>query len=148
MGHPRGKVRLRRRMFGAPAYRSRLEISPYVTEENCIKAIRYGFAPASSLISPGLSRGGTVKETRPKDAASPPSIEISGTVQKIIPASCDAPELAQIFIACGDGSYAEIRVKNSLQDSQGRPVALLKGAHVEISVKPDRRSKTARDLHS
>lgn len=71
------------------------------------------------------------------------AIEVRGTVQKIIPASGDSPEMAQIFLACADGSYAEIRVKNSLQDKHGNLVALLKGAHVEITIKPDRRTKSA-----
>jgi hypothetical protein len=72
-----------------------------------------------------------------------PAIEISGTVAKIIPVSETAPEMAQIFIDCADGTFAEIRIKNNLQDRQGKLVGLTKGAHVEITIKPDRRSKTA-----
>jgi hypothetical protein len=71
----------------------------------------------------------------------PATIEVRGTVQKIIPGSEDSPEMAQIFLACADGSYAEIRVENNLQDKQGNLFGLLKGAHVEITIKPDRRTK-------
>jgi hypothetical protein len=37
----------------------------------------------------------------------PATIEVRGTVQKIIPGSEDSPEMAQIFLACADGSYAD-----------------------------------------
>jgi hypothetical protein len=70
------------------------------------------------------------------------SIEIIGTVERIIPASEDSPEMAQIFIACGDGTFAEIRVKNNLRGTNGKLTGLTKGAKVEISIKPDRRTKT------
>jgi NADPH:quinone reductase-like Zn-dependent oxidoreductase len=74
---------------------------------------------------------------------STPTIEISGTVQKIIPASETTQEMAQIFIHCSDGSFAEIRITNSLQTKDGKSVALIRGAHVEITVKADRRTKAA-----
>jgi hypothetical protein len=77
------------------------------------------------------------------DLPASPTVEISGTVAKIIPASGVAPELAQIFINCADGTFAEIRVANSLQDKNGKSVALIRGAHVEITIRPDRRSKAA-----
>jgi hypothetical protein len=75
------------------------------------------------------------------DAPSSPTIEIIGTVEKIIPASEGTPEIAQIFISCADGTFAEIRVKNNLQDKCGQLAGLSKGAHVEITIKPDRRTK-------
>jgi hypothetical protein len=75
------------------------------------------------------------------DASVSPTIEIKGTVERIIPASGVSPELAQIFLSCADGTFAEIRIKNNLQDRQGKLVGLTKGAHVEIAIKPDRRTK-------
>jgi len=71
------------------------------------------------------------------------TIEISGMVQKIIPANEVTPEMAQIFISCADGTFAEIRVANTLQDKNGKSVALIRGAHVEITIRPDRSSKAA-----
>jgi hypothetical protein len=81
--------------------------------------------------------------TDKNESPSSSTIEISGTVQKIIPATGDSPELAQIFLTCADGTFAEIRVANSLQDKNGKSVALISGAHVEITIRPDRRSKAA-----
>jgi hypothetical protein len=40
------------------------------------------------------------------EVPSPVAIEISGTVQKIIPATEGSPELAQIFLSCPDGTFA------------------------------------------
>jgi hypothetical protein len=75
------------------------------------------------------------------DAPTSATIEIIGTVERIIPASETGPELAQIFISCADGTFAEIRVQNSLQDKYGHFAGFRKGAHVEITIKPDRRTK-------
>ena len=59
-----------------------------------------------------------------------PAVTLPGTVEKIIPASESTPEIAQIFISCADGTFAEIRVKNNLQDKCGQLAGLSKGAHV------------------
>jgi hypothetical protein len=78
-----------------------------------------------------------------KDAPSSQSIKIKGTVERIIPASSDSPEMAQIFISCSDGTFAEIRVRNSIQDGQGKLVALPKGTPVEITIRPDENAVTS-----
>jgi hypothetical protein len=79
--------------------------------------------------------------TRKTDTPSSHSIKIKGTVERIIPANSDSPEMAQIFISCSDGTFAEIRIKNRLQNQQGKLVALPKGTLVEITIRPDRNRK-------
>jgi hypothetical protein len=86
---------------------------------------------------------GNQQMTDTNDSPSSPTIEIIGTVERIIPANESAPEIAQIFISCADGTFAEIRVKNNLQDKYGYLAELSKGAHVEITIKPDEGQKSA-----
>ena len=67
-----------------------------------------------------------------------PSITLTGTVEKIIPPLTPfEPEKAQIVIEAGDELYREIRVENTLQDADGNPVALKKGAEVEVTIAAD-----------
>jgi hypothetical protein len=69
-----------------------------------------------------------------------PSITLPGTVEKIIPAVGPIPEKAQISVETAEDLYKEIRVENALKDANGNPVALKKGAEVEVTIKAD--SKT------
>ena len=71
----------------------------------------------------------------------PSSIKIRGTVERIIPANAHSAEMAQIFISCSDGTFAEIRVKNSLQNRHGKLACLSKGTGVEITIEPDKNTR-------
>jgi len=67
-----------------------------------------------------------------------PTVTLPGTVEKIIPPVVPSdPEKAQIVIDGGDELYREIRVENTLQDADGNPVALKKGAEVEVTIAAD-----------
>lgn len=65
-----------------------------------------------------------------------PSIKLPATVEKIIkPPDPRMPEKAQINIDQGaEPLYQEIRIENTLKDSQGRNVKLKEGAKVEVTV--------------
>ena len=60
---------------------------------------------------------------------------LPGTVEKIIPPLVPSePEKAQIAIEGAEDLYREIRVDNTLQDAEGNPVSLKKGAEVEVTI--------------
>jgi hypothetical protein len=64
-----------------------------------------------------------------------PSTTLPGTVEKIIPPGPpENPEKAQIAIDGADTLYREIRIENSLTNSNGDKVRLKKGAEVEVTV--------------
>ena len=64
-----------------------------------------------------------------------PSVTLPGKVEKIIPGVVPAmPDKAQIAVEGADDLYKEIRVENTLQDEDGKPVALKKGAEVEVTI--------------
>ena len=68
------------------------------------------------------------------------STTLPGKVEKVIqphPASGE-PEKAQIAVEGADHLYREIRVPNSLTDSEGHQVKLKEGAHVEVTIEADR----------
>jgi hypothetical protein len=68
-----------------------------------------------------------------------PSVTLPGTVEKIIPpAHPSQPEKAQIGVEGADDLYREIRVENTLQDENGKPVALKPGAKVDVTIEADR----------
>lgn len=63
------------------------------------------------------------------------AVTLPGTVEKIIPSpAAEVPEKAQIAVEGAEELYREIRVENKLQDPQGNPVALKKGAEVEVTI--------------
>jgi hypothetical protein len=66
------------------------------------------------------------------------SVTLPGKVEKIIPPSHPSePEKAQIGIEGADDLYREIRVENTLQNEDGKPVALKPGAHVDVTIEAD-----------
>jgi hypothetical protein len=72
------------------------------------------------------------------ETADKPSVTLPGTVEKIIqPVHPSEPEKAQIGIEGADDLYREIRVENTLQDENGKPVALKPGAHVDVTIAAD-----------
>jgi hypothetical protein len=65
----------------------------------------------------------------------PPSTTVSGTVDKIIPAtSLKKPERAQIAVDRTGHRHRNLRIENTLTDEHGDDVKLKKGAHVEVTV--------------
>ena len=73
-----------------------------------------------------------------RDDAGKPSVTLPGTVEKIIPPTHPSqPEKAQIGVEGADDLYRELRVENTLQDENGRPVALKPGAKVDVTIEAD-----------
>jgi hypothetical protein len=67
-----------------------------------------------------------------------PSVTLPGTVEKIIPSvHPSVPEKAQIGIEGADHLYREIRVDNTLEDENGKQVALKPGAQVDVTIEAD-----------
>jgi hypothetical protein len=72
------------------------------------------------------------EEDRPVEKA---AVTLPGTVEKIIPPVIPGePEKAQIAVETAEELYRELRVENTLQDPDGNPVKLKKGAEVEITI--------------
>jgi hypothetical protein len=66
------------------------------------------------------------------------NVTLPGTVEKIIPAIGDqVPEKAQIHVEGADELYREIRIDNTLEDADGNPVSLKKGADVDVTIEAD-----------
>ena len=63
------------------------------------------------------------------------NVTLPGTVEKIIPAVGNlVPEKAQIEVEGGDDLYREVRIDNILEDADGNPVSLKKGADVNVTI--------------
>jgi hypothetical protein len=74
-----------------------------------------------------------------EDAAEKPSITLPGKVEKIIPGVVSTmPDKAQITVEGADHLYREIRVENTLQDENGKPVSLKPGAEVEVTIEAEK----------
>jgi hypothetical protein len=74
----------------------------------------------------------TKKEDHPLEKV---TLKLPGTVEKIIPPIVPSePEKAQITVHGAEELYREIRVENTLQDEDGNPVSLKKGADVEVTI--------------
>lgn len=66
------------------------------------------------------------------------NVTLPGTVEKIIPAIGNlVPEKAQIEVEGGDDLYREVRIDNTLEDADGNPVGLKKGADVNVTIEAD-----------
>ena len=66
-----------------------------------------------------------------------PNVTLPGTVEKIIPPVGEEPEKAQIKVDGADELYGEVRIENTLRDSDGKQVSLKKGAEVDITIEAD-----------
>ena len=76
-----------------------------------------------------------------EDAPEKPSITLPGKVEKIIPGVVSTmPDKAQIAVEVADHLYKEIRVENTLQDENGKPVSLKPGAEVEVTIEAEKRA--------
>ena len=72
------------------------------------------------------------KPRESEDAPEKPSVTLPGKVEKIIPGVVSTmPDKAQIAIEGAEDLYKEIRVENTLQDEDGKPVCLKPGAEYE-----------------
>jgi hypothetical protein len=80
--------------------------------------------------------GEPVDDTTKKDDGEKENaaVTLPGTVQKIIPANAGEPEKAEVVVEGAEELYREIRVENTLQDPVGNPVAMKKGAKVEVTI--------------
>ena len=73
-----------------------------------------------------------------------PSTTLPATVEKIIkPAFPSEPEKAQIAIHGADHLYREVRIENTLTDSNGEKVRLKPGAEVEVTIEAEPKATTA-----
>jgi hypothetical protein len=71
-----------------------------------------------------------------------PSTTMPGTVDKIIPSRRPSqPEKAQIAVDRTDHRHRDLRIENTLTDEHGDDVKLKKGAHVEITVTAEPKSR-------
>jgi uncharacterized cupredoxin-like copper-binding protein len=67
-----------------------------------------------------------------------PDTTLNGTVEKIIkPAHPHETEKAQISVEGADHLYRELRIENTLTDTDGNEVSLKPGAEVEVTVEAD-----------
>jgi hypothetical protein len=79
------------------------------------------------------------KQKESNDAPEKPSVTLPGKVEKIIPGPVPAmPDKAQIAVEGADDLYKEIRVENTLQDENGKPVSLKPGAEVEVTIEAEK----------
>lgn len=68
-----------------------------------------------------------------------PSTTLRGTVEKLIPPAVPSePERAQIAIEGADVLYKELRIENTLTDTDGNEVHLKRGAKVDVTVESTR----------
>ena len=78
---------------------------------------------------------------RAKDVENPPekaTVTLPGTVEKIIHSiDPDEPDKAQIAVEGAEELYREIRIENTLQDKEGKDVALKQGAEVDVTIEAD-----------
>jgi len=98
------------------------------------------------------------KPRESEDAPEKPAVTLPGKVEKIIPGVLSViPEKAQIAVEGADDLYKEIRVENTLQDENGKPVCLKPGAEVEVTIEAEKQatvpknssdSKRPADQHS
>jgi hypothetical protein len=67
-----------------------------------------------------------------------PSTTLPGVVEKVIKSPDPTePERAQITVEGADHLYKEIRIENSLKDTNGNDVALKQGAKVDVTVEAE-----------
>jgi predicted DNA-binding antitoxin AbrB/MazE fold protein len=57
------------------------------------------------------------------------------------------PEKVQIAVHGAEELYREIRVENTLQDANGKPVSLKKGAEVEVTIAAEKKDIKTSDSH-
>ena len=92
------------------------------------------------------------KPREAEDAPEKPSVTLPGKVEKIIPGVVPTmPDKAQIAVEGADDLYKEIRVENTLQAEDGKPVSLKPGAEVQVTIEAEKQAtepKEPSDPHS
>jgi hypothetical protein len=89
------------------------------------------------------------KPQKSEDSTEKPSVTLPGKVEKIIPGVIPAmPDKAQIAVEGADDLYKEIRVENTLQDEDGKPISLKPGAEVEVTIEAEKHATEPKDPHS
>jgi hypothetical protein len=73
-------------------------------------------------------------------------VTLPGTVEKIIP-SIDPrqPDKAQIAVEGAEPLYKELRIENTLENGDGQPVSLKRGAEVQVTIAADPEATTPQD---
>jgi hypothetical protein len=85
------------------------------------------------------------KPRKSEDAPEKPSVTLPGKVEKIIPGPLpEMPDKAQIAVEGADHLYKEIRVENTPQDENGKPVSLNPGAEVEVTIEAEKQATEAK----
>jgi hypothetical protein len=75
-----------------------------------------------------------------------PKVTLPGKVAKVIKPTHPAdPEKAQIKVEHADPLYDEIRVKNELDDQEGKKARLKEGADVDVTVEAPKHSIEPQD---
>ena len=81
------------------------------------------------------------KPQKSEDTTEKPSVTLPGKVEKIIPGVVPTmPDKAQIAVEGADHLYKEIRVDNTLQDENGKPVSLKPRAEVEVTIEAEKQA--------
>ena len=81
------------------------------------------------------------KPRKSEDAAEKPSVTLPGKVEKIIPGVVPTmPDKAQIAVEGAEDLYKEIRIENTLQDENGKPVGLKPKAEVEVTIEAEKQA--------
>ena len=79
------------------------------------------------------------------DEDAKPTVTVAGVVQKILkPVVPGQQEKAEISLEGADELYREIRIDNTLKNADGEPVALKRGAEVDVTVEADPKDTVAK----
>jgi hypothetical protein len=111
-------------------------------EEELLTRIRDVSADYIVAMRRHLSR----RKTKGESMTNRPSVTLPGKVDKVIePAELGEPEAAQISVESADPLYREIRIENTLKDSEGKEVHMKENADVEVTIEADK-DATSPDL--
>jgi hypothetical protein len=94
------------------------------------------------MAQPRKARSARIAERKldPAQIAEDPSVQMPGTVDKIIPARHPGQrEKAQIAVDGADSRRQDLRIENELIDEDSDDVKLKKGAHVQVTVSAERK---------
>jgi len=81
-----------------------------------------------------------------EDSEKKVNVTLPGTVEKIIPAiGDDIPEKAEIKIEGADELYREVRIENKVTDAEGNPLALKKGAEVDVTIEAEKKDTDSKN---
>jgi hypothetical protein len=120
---------LRNREFLAPS-REQLQ-----NEEELLTRIREVSADYLVAMKSHLAR----QEVKGESMTERPSVTLPAKVEKVIePAESGEPETAQIKVESADPLYREIRIENTLKDSEGKEVRLKQNADVDVTIEADK----------